>query len=57
VLVEPTPIERIKKTNIVVIRNSLQRQGGRKGIRRDPYVMDVNRGRNCYNCGEFGHLV
>jgi len=26
-------------------------------MRRKPYVMDVNRKRNCYSCGGFGHLV
>ena len=25
--------------------------------RRDPYAMEVNRGRNCYACGGFGHMV
>ena len=26
-------------------------------MRRDPYVMDVDRGRNYHGCGGFGHLV
>jgi len=25
--------------------------------RRDPYVMEVDRGRNCYTCGGFGHMA
>ena len=25
--------------------------------RKDPYAMDVNRGRNCYVYGGFGHLA
>jgi len=50
----PTPIEGVESTNIVVIRN-LERQMGLP--QRDPYVMDVNRGMNCYNCGRFGHLA
>jgi len=25
--------------------------------RRDPYIMEVNRGRNCYTCGGFGHMA
>ena len=25
--------------------------------RRDPYAMEVNRGRNCYACGRFRHMV
>jgi len=26
-------------------------------MRRKPYVIDVDRKRNCYSCGGFGHLV
>jgi len=25
--------------------------------RRDPYAMEVDRGRNCYICGGFGHMA
>ena len=25
--------------------------------RRDPYVMEVYRGRSCYACREFGHMA
>jgi len=25
--------------------------------RRDPYAMEVDRGRNCYACREFGHMT
>jgi len=25
--------------------------------KRDPYVMEVDRGRNCYACGGFGHMA
>ena len=25
--------------------------------RRDPYAMEVDRGRNCYACRGFGHMV
>jgi len=25
--------------------------------RRDPYTMEVDRGRNCYTCGGFGHMA
>ena len=47
-----------RKTNIVVVRNLLQRQERRRGeMRRDSYVIDVNRERNCYSCGGFGYLV
>jgi len=58
VLVESALIEEVERTNIIVIRNSLQRQGEKEGdTRRDLYVMDVDRRRNCYSCGEFGYLA
>ena len=25
--------------------------------RRDPYAMEIDRGRNCYTCGGFGHIA
>ena len=57
-LVRPVLIEEVERTNTVVIRNLLQGQIERGGeMRRNLYVMNVDRGRNCYNCGEFGHLV
>ena len=52
------PNRKNRKTNIVVVRNLLQRQERRRGeMRRDSYVIDVNRERNCYSCGGFGYLV
>jgi len=53
---ESNPIERVERTNTVVVRNPLQEQR-EGGIRRDPYIMDVDRGRNCYSYGGFGHLA
>jgi len=56
--VGPTLIEEIERTNIVVVRNLLQEQGRReRGIRRNSYAMDVDRGRNCYSCRGFGYLA
>jgi len=26
-------------------------------MRRDPYVIDIDKKRNCYSCGGFGYLV
>ena len=49
-------MEGVKRTNAVVVRNSLLGQG-RGTIRRDSYTMKVDRRRNCYSCEEFGHLV
>jgi len=57
VLVRPTPIEGVERANTVVVRNLLHGQrGGEGGIRRDNYMIDVDRGRNCYSCRGFGHL-
>ena len=25
--------------------------------KRDPFAMEVDRGRNCYTCGGFGHMA
>jgi len=29
----------------------------RASQRRDPYAMEVDRGKNCYACGGFGHMA
>jgi len=43
---------------MVAVRNPLQGQGEKsKEMRRDPYMMDVDRGRNYHSCGDFGYLV
>ena len=52
--IEPVPMEGIERTNVVVIREQGQRI---EAPRRDLYVMEVDRGRNCYACGGFGHIV
>ena len=54
---EPVSIEEVEKINIVVVRNLLQEQERRRGVRRDPYAVEVDKGRNCYSCREFGYLV
>ena len=52
------PIEEVERTDTVVARNSLQEQGEREErIRRNPYAININRGRNCYNYGRFGHFA
>ena len=44
--------------NAVVARNSLQGQEDKEGgMKKDSYVMDVDREKNCYNCRGFGHLA
>ena len=46
-------MEGMERINIVV--RNLGKQIGPP--RREPYIMNVDKGRNCYNCGRFGYLV
>jgi len=55
VTIEPAPIEGVERTNVVVVRELGQVMGAPP--RRDPYMMEVNRGRNCYACRGFGHIA
>ena len=48
----PAPMEGIERTNAVV-----RGQGAGVPQRRDPFAMDIDRGRNCYACGGFGHMA
>jgi len=54
VLTEPTLMEGVERTNTVIV--NLNQQIG-FAPRQDLYTIDVNRGRNCYSCGEFGHIA
>jgi len=40
--------------NAVVVRNPLQ---GQEEMRRNSYIMDIDKEKNCYNCRRFGHFV
>jgi len=55
----PAPMEGVERTNVVVVRGLGSGIGQSAGIppRRDPFVMEVDRGRNCYACGGFGHMA
>jgi len=55
----PVPMEGIERTNTVVVRGSGQEAGQSMGVppRRDPFAMEIDRGRNCYACGGFGHMA
>ena len=48
-------MEGIERTNMVVVRGTGQGVGAPP--RRDPYIMEVDRGRNCYACGGFRHIA
>ena len=50
----PAPMEGVERTNVVVVRGQGQGMGA---PRRDSYAMEVNRRRNCYACGDFGHMA
>jgi len=51
----PAPMEGVERTNAVVVRGAGQSMG--TPPRRDPYAMEVDRGRNCYACGGFRHMA
>ena len=53
----PALMEGVERTNAVVVRG--QGIGQSAGIppRRDPFAMEVDRGRNCFACGGFGHMA
>ena len=48
-------MEGVERTNAVVVRG----QGAGVPPRWDPFAMDmdIDRGRNCYACGDFGHMA
>jgi len=48
-------MEEVERTNTVVVRGL--GQGAEVPPRRDPYVMEIDRGRNCYTCGGFGYMA
>ena len=51
----PALMEGVERTNAVVVRE--QGQGAEIPPRRDPFAMDIDRGRNCYACGGFRHMA
>jgi len=53
----PAPMEGVERTNAVVVRGGGGGQSGGVPPRRDPFAMDIDRGRNCYTCGGFGHMA
>jgi len=55
----PAPMEGIERTDAVVVRESGAGAGQNVGVppRRDPYAMEVDRGRNCYVCRGFRHMA
>ena len=50
-------MEKIERTNAVVVRGQKQGQGVGASPKRDPYIIEVDRGRNCYACEGFVHMA
>jgi len=50
-------MEGVKRTNTVVVRGQGTGQDMGVPLRQDPYAIEVDRGRNCYACGGFGHMA
>ena len=52
----PAPMEGVERTNAVVVRGSGAGVGQSMETlpRQDPFAMEVDRGRNCYACGDLG---
>jgi len=48
-------MEGVERTNVVVVREQGQDMG--IPLRRDPYAMEVDRGRNCFACRGFRHMA
>ena len=48
-------MKEIERTTVAMV--NLQQQQREFSSRQDLYAMDVDRGRNCYNCGSFGHII
>ena len=55
VTTKPALMEGVERTNAVMVKGL--GQGIEAPSRRDPYAMEVDRGRNCYACRGFGHLA
>ena len=53
----PALMEGVERTNAVVVRRQEAGQDMEVSLRQDPYAMEVDRGRNCYACGGFGHMA
>jgi len=50
-------MEGVERTNAVVVSGPGTGQGTGVPLRKDLFVMKVDRRRNCYACGGFGHMA
>jgi len=51
-------MESVKRKNAVAIRNMAQKQQRIEFmVRQDPYIVEIDQGKNYYNYGSFEHLA
>ena len=50
----PAPMKGIERMNVVIVKGSGQGMGA---LRRNPYMIEVDRGRNCYAYRGFRHIA
>ena len=50
-------MERVERTNVVVVRGQGVGMNAGPPPRRDLFAMEVDRGRNCFACRRFGHMA
>jgi len=50
-------MEGVERMNAVVIRGQGAEQSTWAPLRWDLYAIEIDRGRNCYACGGFGHMA
>jgi len=50
----PALIEGVERTNVIAVQEQEQRM---EAPRRDSYVIEIDRRKNCYACREFGHMA
>ena len=53
----PAPMKGVERTNAVVVRELGAGQNAGIPLRWDPYAMEIDRRRNCFACGGFGHMA
>ena len=53
----PALMEGMERMNAVVVRGAGVGQSMGTPPRRNPFAMEVDRGRNCYACRGFGHMA
>ena len=50
-------MEGVERTNTVVVREQGVGMNAEPSPRKDPFAMEIDRRRNCFACGGFGHMA